>query len=87
MSEKIKSNLTDEIRLILKDYGIKDILIEFSSISEFSINLPYIIGKNVSTGFNPELFNTLREKGFSMYWQYANNANGIMLCGKVTKQV
>lgn len=87
MSDKIQSILTEDLKLIAKDYGLKDIIVEFDSVKDFSIRLPYITGKNVSTGFNPEFFKTMTEKGFLIFWQYANNEDGITMCGKVTKQI
>lgn len=85
--EKIKSNLTEEINKIANDNGIKDIIIEFDSVKSFTVFLPYLNKKTVSTGIHPDFIKDLQEKGFLIFMLFANNIKGLTLCGKVTKQV
>lgn len=87
MLDKIKANLTEEISKIAREHGIKEISVEFDSVTSFSIFLPYLNGKTVSTGFHPDFIPDLKEKGFLIFMEFANSIKGMTLCGKVTKQV
>lgn len=87
LGDKVKQIWTDEIQKIAREFHLANVIIVLDSVTQFHVYLPYIEGKNVCLGFDPEFTQVLKKNGFDVHLQYADKINGMALYGKVTKKL